>query len=962
MSNYPPTPAFRGGFVMSQPPFPGKPNGPIKAQPQQPASAPHFTTQFPPLAEKTPSVSNVGFQHANGNHLSVVGGREGDREEGEVSDVEMENAKLPSDKVNVQAVGQLKARANGNTANSNGKFLDKSYETLSGSMDPRKAKSLTAQISALNLREQSWFVNQTNHTSHTKTHSPVSHQNAQSHPSSLGTLLTDLASRENTAVANHTLQQMEEMRKKAQAAVLNLLPLKMTFKDIVDAGIHPFVLRQVFERIGLPIPSEEIAQSEDVSTKAVQENRDKELEKEREREKEKDKENTERERDREKEEKVQRDREAKHLILQEKLRKQELILREQEEQRVKELARKLKEKQDRKEQEERERKVREEAVAAAKKKKEREERLQAEAARKKEEDLEQLKVKQRILQQKFEEMKLPAKPPLPATPTPQVFSLPPRLTLAPSLPPPPFAPSTIASRATIMIPGLLLDNMDMGPRAPETPMTAPVSVSIPPVTHETFQNEDTIMREAPDILSFPRKKRPVAADFDTEPSMKLHQHKRRFGSLNEETFIFELTEDEDEDTEVDEPINNSSLKRQNSIRLPSQASKSPPVINGAAKPERNGKSPLERTPPAANGTTDAAKQLQDTEEKIRRLREEIQARQEKKRKPSATATPTGTGTPARVATPLEIHRLGSNSSPSLPLPSPQLPLPSPLKLCQSEKTTRVEIPGFGEPSLNDTSTSSSSIATSVLEVNPSTEPKQLEEITLVTEQSEAIQPSAHVLKPIPSDNQQKAEEGESQKMRDEVERLRMLLLSKRKAMELKPPGTAKTEELSEAPINAEIIGLTKEAPPVPIEIIDVNSVVNNDNMNPGTTIERVLGGIAEGIETDAARVKSAPRCMALGVTEQASEAVLISEATEGQPKLPPCQSLQTLSQQLGKAVKCQSLQTISQQLGKAVTERPESPPYEPFLENTRNDYDSPPMSRPSVLKREWMATYGIKWI
>ncbi|RPB20503.1 hypothetical protein L211DRAFT_513220 [Terfezia boudieri ATCC MYA-4762] len=311
MSNYPPTPAFGGGFVMSRPPFPGKPNGPIRPQPQQPASAPHFTTQFPPLAEMTPSVSNVGFQHANGNHLSVVGGREGDREEGEVSDVEMENAKLPSDKVDVQADGQLKARANGNTANSN-------------------AKSLTAQISALNLREQSWIVNQTNHTSLTNSHSPVSHQNAQSHPSSLGTPLTDLAPRGNTAVTNHTPQQMEEMRKKAQAAVLNLLPLKMTFKDIVDAGIHPLVLRKVFERIGLPIPLEEIAQNDDVSAKLVQENRDKELQKERERQREKDKENIERERDRvrESEEQVQRDREAKHLILQEKLRKQELILRE----------------------------------------------------------------------------------------------------------------------------------------------------------------------------------------------------------------------------------------------------------------------------------------------------------------------------------------------------------------------------------------------------------------------------------------------------------------------------------------------------------------------------------------------------------------------------------------------------------------------------------------------------------
>lgn len=127
---------------MSRPPFPGKPNGPIRPQPQHPVSASHFTTEFPSLAEMTPSVSNVGSKHANGNHLSVVGGVEGDREEGEVSDVEMEGAKWPLEKVDVQEDGQLKARANGNTGNSNGKFLDKSHESLSGSVDPRKGASL----------------------------------------------------------------------------------------------------------------------------------------------------------------------------------------------------------------------------------------------------------------------------------------------------------------------------------------------------------------------------------------------------------------------------------------------------------------------------------------------------------------------------------------------------------------------------------------------------------------------------------------------------------------------------------------------------------------------------------------------------------------------------------------------------------------------------------------------------
>ncbi|KAF8429118.1 hypothetical protein EV426DRAFT_209312 [Tirmania nivea] len=722
---------------------------------------------------------------------------------------------------------------------------------------------------------------------------------------------------------------MEEMRKKAQAAVLNLLPLKMTFKDIVDAGIHPFVLRQVFESIGFRIPLEEVAQNGDVSAKLAQENRDKEIQKERERGREKAIE-------KEREEQVQRDREAKNLILQEKLRKQELILREQEELRAKELARMLKEEQDRKEQEEREKKAREEAVSAAKKKAEK--RLQAEVIRKKKEDAEQ-QAKQSIIQQKFEEMRLPAKPPLPAITTPQCSSLPQRVIPAPSLPALPFSPSTIASRSSIMIPGLLLDTMDMGPRAPETPMTAPVPANIQPATDEapqngavvTSQNEDTIMKDASDNRSS-RKKRPVAADFDTEPSMKFHQPKRRFGSLKEESFIFELTEDEDEKTEIDESISNSSLKRQTSIRLPSQASKSPPAINGGAKPERNGKSPPARTSSAANGTTDAAKQLQDTEEKIRRLREEIQARQEKKRKPSATATPTGTGTPVRVATPLEIPGLGSNSSLLLPLSSAQLSIPSPSKLSQPEKTTRVEIPGLGAPSPNDALTSGSSVATLVLEVNPSTGEKQSEESGPVTEQSEAIQPSAHVPNPTPSGSEQKAdEESESQKMRDEAERLRMLLLSKRKrkAMELcqeNPPKIAKTGQLSEAPADTDIIGNAQEAPPVPVaEIIDISSPVNHDNLNPSTRNARVLDGVTQGMETEVATESPPPYLMALDVTEEASETVLISETAGGQPKLPLRQSPQSIHQQLGEAAT-----------------KPESPPYEPSLENIRIGSESPP--------------------
>lgn len=112
------------------------------------------------------------------------------------------------------------------------------------------------------------------------------------------------------------------------------------------------------------------------------------------------------------------------------------------------------------------------------------------------------------------------------------------------------------------------------------------------------------------------------------------------------------------------------------------------------------------------------------------------------------------------------------------------------------------------------------------------------------------------------------------------------------------------------------------------EVIDTNNAVNNDNLNPRTTSERVLDDIAQGVETKVAREgpKSPIYLLAPDMTQEASEIVLIPETAGEQPKLPLCQ--------LPKSV--------IEQPGKATTERPESPPYEPSLENTRNGSESPP--------------------
>ena len=128
-----------------------------------------------PSSEKIASVPSVGSRDTNGFNTSVAEGADGDREEGEISDVEMENGELRSRKIDLHSVHQVNDTTNKQYDNSNGKFETSSYQAFSGSVGPRKgasyiatfslleltrcaAKSLTAQISALNLTEQPWYA------------------------------------------------------------------------------------------------------------------------------------------------------------------------------------------------------------------------------------------------------------------------------------------------------------------------------------------------------------------------------------------------------------------------------------------------------------------------------------------------------------------------------------------------------------------------------------------------------------------------------------------------------------------------------------------------------------------------------------------------------------------------------------------------------------------------------------
>ncbi|KAF8463850.1 hypothetical protein BDZ91DRAFT_293733 [Kalaharituber pfeilii] len=591
------------------------------------------------------------------------------------------------------------------------------------------------------------------------------------------------------SAARPTQQQIEELRKKAQAAVLNLLPLKLTFKDFVDEGINPYILRQVFERIGLPIPPEDntcssttaeakqslppTAPRDDITAKEAQEKEAKEKEKEA---KEKEKEAKEKEK-----EAKEKEKEAKRLMLQEKLRQQEMILREQE-QRKKEQER-LKKEEERQQRE---------AAAEAAKKKEEEMRLQAEAAaRKKQEDLRELEEKKRIVQQKFEEMRLPPKPPAPLISNPIVTSL----------------PSTTRS---VMIPGLLLDTMDMGPRAPQTPMTAP-TVTHPEVSSTITlhqKQDDTMIKDTTDrgvdTRTTIRRKRPVAADFDTELNATPYHFKRRFGSLRVGDFVIELTDDEDgEDTEVDEAQSLASsafYTAQTEANTIQRTSRSPSdTYTGAQQNDRNGKSPPARSTSTVNGA-DAAKQLQDTEEKIRKLREEILLRQEKKRKPSGTGASTATATPTRVSTPSSVPGLNNNTAPAtspvvsisssiVPIPSLPPKPPTPLGSFDnpvapivrvSETSSIVSANVQNEESLKDVHPANTIVET--------TQEKGKNEVMIEQAQTQTLTHGHAELVPgrrAPDATLPRTEETETPKMREEAERLRMLLLSKRKAAEAK---------------------------------------------------------------------------------------------------------------------------------------------------------------------------------
>lgn len=104
-----------------------------------------------PSSEKIASVPSVGSRDTNGFNTSVAEGADGDREEGEISDVEMENGELRSRKIDLHSVHQVNDTANKKYDNSNGKFETSSYQAFPGSVGPRKGASLSLPLSSAEL-------------------------------------------------------------------------------------------------------------------------------------------------------------------------------------------------------------------------------------------------------------------------------------------------------------------------------------------------------------------------------------------------------------------------------------------------------------------------------------------------------------------------------------------------------------------------------------------------------------------------------------------------------------------------------------------------------------------------------------------------------------------------------------------------------------------------------------------
>ncbi|KAL7274523.1 hypothetical protein RUND412_002585 [Rhizina undulata] len=437
-----------------------------------------------------------------------------------------------------------------------------------------------------------------------------------------------------------TTKSVEELRKEAERAVLNMLPLKVDFKYMVEEeGINPKILRKVFSGIGFrvpletPPPSSVIVSNPSATAPAASSDAANTKPKERPVEK--------------------KDTDKDAAALRKKLEK---------------------------EARDRERKAAEASAAELVR--------QREAIREKEERKRrsaEVEAKKEILRKKIDELKIPVKTVSPvAAPTP-VSHTPVAAALARSTQPPqlPQSQTQIPPR----IPGLLLGNADepMLDISNQPALLSPPAPQVQPQPQPqkgVSKELDTEMADAPavtetpapvlaqppiaipglstlsashaihDRSQLPRKKRPLAADLyfaETIPT------KRKFGAQRSSRLVIHISDDEEEASDSDAPYASSPETR---------TSRSTPIRN-LGNASRRSASTANNSPPGLKSSntapiagfgvqpskTSQAKALQDKEDQIKALKAAIQKAQQKKKLKAGASAPTPVGTPDLVQGP-----------------------------------------------------------------------------------------------------------------------------------------------------------------------------------------------------------------------------------------------------------------------------------------------------------------------
>jgi hypothetical protein len=404
---------------------------------------------------------------------------------------------------------------------------------------------------------------------------------------------------------------LTELRSEAQRAVLNMLPLRVTWGYMVDNyEIDPNVLKMVYTSIGLPIPPETPSPppSGDIDHPQVAGSKVKSRDKSSDRME------------------IDKDAQAIRKQLEKDARDRE---RKEAEAKAAELVRQRE---------------------AAKEEEERKRRLA------------EVEAKKEVVRRKINEMGLPGKSASPGLPLTPISSTPVVAAIArapPLSPPKPEVPR---------IPGLLLTQLDgsysesrptpgvvppQGDIIMKDPLE-PVSTSGQSTAIAAVSNISTPTKApSPERPYIHRRKRPVASDMYSEP---MPTTKRKFGDHRNVELIIDISDDEEEEEE-EGSLNGSGTSRSTPCGTDKRSGNiTPPRLR-----------PSQTTPVggfSSNGTSklDSAKALQAKEEQIRALKEAIQKAQEKKK----LIAKTGLSTPTSIETP------NTGAEPSDPSPLTQV--------------------------------------------------------------------------------------------------------------------------------------------------------------------------------------------------------------------------------------------------------------------------------------------------